>query len=46
MPETQFEKLNENNSVHWCYTMEALLIDKDLCDIVDGAEGCPAGTNN
>ena len=46
MPETQFEKLNEKNYVDWCYMMEALLIEKDLWDIVDRTEAHPAGTNN
>ena len=46
MPETQFEKLNEKNYVDWRYMMEALLIEKDLWDIVDRTEARPAGTDN
>ena len=46
MPETQIEKLNEKNCVDWHYMMEALLIEKDLWNIVDRTEGHPAGTDN
>ena len=46
MPETQSEKLNEKNYVDWRYMMEALLIEKDLQDIVDRTEAHPAGTKN
>jgi Domain of unknown function (DUF4219) len=46
MPENQFEKLNEKNYVDWHYMMEALLIEKDLWDIVDGTEGHPTGSDN
>jgi gag-polypeptide of LTR copia-type/Zinc knuckle len=46
MPENQFEKLNEKNYVDWRYMMEALLVEKDLWDVVDGTEGRPAGSDN
>jgi Domain of unknown function (DUF4219) len=35
--------LNEKNYVDWCYMMEALLIEKDLWNIVDGTKGHPTG---
>ena len=38
MPDPSFEKLNESNYVDWRYLMEALLIEKDLWDVVDGSE--------
>jgi hypothetical protein len=46
MPETAFEKLNEKNYADWCYMMEALLIEKDLWDVVNGTEVRPAGSVN
>ena len=38
MPDPSYEKLNESNYVDWRYLMEALLIEKDLWDVVDGSE--------
>ena len=46
MPETSFEKLNERNYLDWCYMMEALLIEKDLWDVIDGTEACPLSLAN
>ena len=46
MPETAFEKLNEQNYADWRYMMEALLIEKDLWGVVDGSESRPAGSPN
>ena len=46
MPDTLFEKLNEKNYADWRYMMEALLIEKDLWDIVEGTEVRPAGSVN
>ena len=41
-----FEKLNDSNYNDWHYMMFALLVEKDLWDIVDGTETCPTGSNN
>jgi hypothetical protein len=46
MPNTAFEKLNETNYPDWRYTMEALLVEKDLWDVVDGSELRPHGSIN
>jgi hypothetical protein len=46
MPETSFEKLNEKNYPNWRYMMEALLVEKDLWDVVDGTEARPLGSVN
>jgi hypothetical protein len=46
MPETTFEKLNEKNYPDWRYMMEALLVEKDLWDVVDGTEARPLGSAN
>ena len=35
MPDPSFKKLNESNYADWHYLMEALLIEKDLWDVVD-----------
>ena len=46
MPDTVFEKLNEKNYADWHYMMEALLIEKDLWDVVNGTEVHPTGSVN
>ena len=46
MPDTIFEKLNEKNYADWHYMMEALLIEKDLWDVVNGNEVRPTGSVN
>ena len=46
MPDSSFEKLNETNYNDWCYVMAALLVEKDLWDVVDGTETQPAGFVN
>jgi hypothetical protein len=46
MPDPSFEKLNESNYADWRYLMEALLVEKDLWDVVDGSETRPAGSDN
>ena len=44
MPNPSFEKLNETNYNDWRYVMAALLVEKDLWDVVDGTETQPAGS--
>ena len=46
MLETSFEKLNEKNYPDWHSIMEALLIEKDLWDVVDETEAQPLGLAN
>ena len=46
MPDSSFEKLNETNYNDWHYIMAALLVEKDLWDVVDGTETQPAGSVN
>ena len=46
MPDSSFEKLNETNYNDWRYVMAALLVEKDLWDVVDGTETQPAGSVN
>ena len=46
MPDTAFEKLNKTNFSDWCYMMEALLVEKDLWNVVDGSEVRPHSSVN
>ena len=46
MPNSSFEKLNETNYNDWRYIMAALLVEKDLWDVVEGTETQPAGSVN
>ena len=46
MPDTVFEKLNDKNYADWHYMIEALLVEKDLWDVVDGTDVCPTGSVN
>jgi gag-polypeptide of LTR copia-type/Zinc knuckle len=46
MPDPHFEKLNEMNYNDWRYVMAAMLVEKDLWDVVDGTETQPAGSAN
>ena len=46
IPNLHFEKLNEMNYNDWHYVMVAMLIEKDLWDIIDGTETQPAGSAN
>ena len=46
MPDSSFEQLNETNYNDWCYIMAALLVEKDLWDVVDDTETQPAGSVN
>lgn len=43
MVETTFTKLNESNYPEWSYLMKALLIEKDLWEVVSGEETRPSG---
>ena len=36
--DTLVTKLNESNYVNWSLTIEALLVQKDLWDVVNGIE--------
>ena len=46
MPNSSFEKLNENNYNDWHYIIATLLVKKDLWDVVDGTETQPTGSAN
>ena len=37
MPDPHFPKLNDSNYADWRYMMVAMLVEKDLWDVVDGS---------
>ena len=46
MPDPHFPKLNDSNYADWHYMMAAMLVEKDLRDVVDGSLTRPAGLPN
>ena len=46
MPSESITKLNETNYDTWSLVMKALLVCKDLWDIIDGSEPCPTSNTN
>ena len=46
MPSESITKLNETNCDTWSLVMKALLIRKDLWDVIDGSESHPTSKTN
>ncbi|THG93073.1 hypothetical protein EW026_g8058 [Hermanssonia centrifuga] len=46
MPGPTIPKLNDTNFVKWSILIEALLVKKNLFDVVSGEEGRPLGSDN